>query len=93
VGEKARLIKALWVYLGSDMNEMFPAPSLPSMCFVCNVSGGLVTEEEVTFDCSTLSCRAVVVTARSELFKFEMKPGIFHFHSIFLHFIIYSLYY
>jgi hypothetical protein len=76
----------LWVYLGSDMNELFTAPTLPSMCLVCNVSGRQVTEEEVTFDCSMQCCRAIVVTARSELFKFKMKPGRFDFPSILLHF-------
>ena len=28
------LIKVLWVYLGSDMNELFTAMTLPNMCLV-----------------------------------------------------------
>jgi hypothetical protein len=38
------LIKVLWVYLGSDMNELFTALTLPSMCLVCNVSARHFTE-------------------------------------------------
>lgn len=77
------LIKVLWVYLGSDMNELFTAPTLPSVCVVCNASGRRASEE-VTFDCFRQRCRAIVVTARSELFKFKMKPGRFNFPSILL---------
>jgi hypothetical protein len=71
-GRRRRLVKVLCVYLGSVMNEMFPAPSLPSMCLVCNVGERQVTEGEITFDCSKLCCGAVVVTARSELIKYKM---------------------
>jgi hypothetical protein len=31
------LIKVLWVYLGSDMNELFTALTVPSRCLVCDV--------------------------------------------------------
>lgn len=71
------------------MNDLFPAftaPALPSVCLVCNASGRRVREEEVTFDCFRQRCRAIAVTARSELFKFKMKPGRFNFPSILLRF-------